>query len=146
MSVLQVLGATDDAVLDSLQNGIRPAHGAEDADPLDRLVGQVGSDAPLDAQDADDEDGQPSARVAGSFELAAGEQLVTDAGVRHAPDRVVVRLEDGPDAVADDVRAAGEQALGDQDVDLAELRRGEVDADLLGLHSCSSQIPTSTLA
>src|SRR5207245_126370 len=57
----------------------------------------------------------------------------------------VVRVEDQFEAAPDDVGAAGEQPLRDQDVDLAELRRREIDADLLGLHSCSSQIPDSTL-
>src|SRR3954454_8755260 len=147
MSVLQVLAAADDPVLDPLQHRIRAAYGAEDADALDPLVRQVRRDAVLDGQNADDEHAQSTAGAGGSLQLPAHEQLVADPGVGPGDprDRLVVGVEDQLDAAADDVGAAGEQPLRDQDVDLAQLGGREVDADLLGLHRCSSQIPGGTL-
>ena len=143
----QRLAATDDAVVDAAKHVIGTAHGTEDADAVDRGVGEIGADAVGDAEHADDEQRKPAATAARGLELDLRQELVADHRRVHDPlDGLVVGLEHVPDAAADDVGAAGEQPLRDEHVDLPELGGGKVDADLLGLHLCSSWNPDWILA
>src|SRR3954447_8239602 len=106
-SLLQVRAAANDAVVDRAKNALGAPDCAEDANPLDGLVGQLGSDAALDPQDADDEQAQPAVGAPGFVELGLHQQLIADPRPLEEPlYRLGMGVEDEPDPVADDVGAA----------------------------------------
>src|SRR4051794_10093707 len=142
-SELQVFAAADDAVVDAAQHLVGAAHGAEDADPLDGLVGELGRDTALDPQDADDEQTQPAVGAPGLVELGLHQQLIADPCALNEPlYGLGMGVENQPDPVADDVGAAGVEPLRNEYVDLPELGGRQVHANFLGLHMCSFWNPT----
>src|SRR3954466_16074282 len=75
-SLLQVRAAANDAVVDPAKNAVGASDCAEDANAFDGLVGQLGGNAALDPQDADDEQTQPGVGAPGLAELGLHQQLV----------------------------------------------------------------------
>src|SRR3954468_10194873 len=141
-SELQVLATADDAVVDAAQHLVGAAHRAEDADPLDGLVGELGRDAALDSQDSHDEQTQPAVGAPRLVELGLHQQLIADPGaLDESLHRLRVRVENQANAVADDVGTAGIEPLRDEYVDLAELRCREVNAHLLSLQRAPFHAP-----